>query len=87
MKRAVTMFLAIVLICGLAAAQAAFAENFPATNQGPPQLQQGPGPHNMPQRFYGYVPSPPIRHVWPGGYRVIIQDINNVLADHLLGYY
>ncbi|MCA1962183.1 MAG: hypothetical protein LDL33_15485 [Desulfomonile sp.] len=41
----------------------------------------------QPARFYGYVPPPPILHVWPGGYRVIRQDLSNTLADHIGGHY
>ena len=39
------------------------------------------------QPFYGYVPPAPIRHTWPGGYKVIIHEIMNTLVDHVLGRY
>jgi len=41
----------------------------------------------QPQRFYGYVPPPPILHTWPGGYRVIRHELSNTLADHIGGHY
>lgn len=37
--------------------------------------------------YYGYVPPPPIRHTWPGGYKVIFHEIFHTLADHIRGNY
>lgn len=54
----------------------------PAQSQARPSAVGQP-----PQRFYGYVPPPPILHTWPGGYRVIRRDVSNVLADHIGGHY
>ncbi len=34
-----------------------------------------------------YIPPPPIRHSWPGGYRVLIHEIINTLMDHMTGRY
>ncbi len=39
------------------------------------------------QRFYGYVPPPPIQHTWAGGYRVIIHEMTNTLLRHITGNY
>ncbi len=39
------------------------------------------------QPFYGYVPPPPIRHTWPGGYKVIFHELLNTLSEHMLGQY
>ncbi len=50
----------------------------------PPQqgLNQG-----QPPVFYGYVPPPPVRHTWPGGYKVIFHELTNTLIEHILGQY
>jgi hypothetical protein len=37
--------------------------------------------------FYGYVPPPPIRHTWPGGYKVIFHELTNTLMEHITGRY
>ncbi|MGC8660305.1 MAG: hypothetical protein ACP5U1_14660 [Desulfomonilaceae bacterium] len=45
------------------------------------------GQVNAQQRFSGYVPPPPIRHTWPGGYKVIFHEMMNTLMDHIVGQY
>lgn len=63
------------------------ADNFPAApaQSGP---SQGPPVSNVQQKmFYGYVPPPPIRHTWPGGYKVIFHELTNTLMEHILGRY
>lgn len=52
---------------------------------GPPYVS-GPG-KVRPQRFYGYVPPPPVRQTWPGGYKVIFHELSNTLSEHILGQY
>lgn len=62
------------------------AENYPATNApaaGPRQTAGTPGE----QMIYGYVPPPPIRHTWPGGYKVLFHELLNTLSQHMLGHY
>jgi hypothetical protein len=49
-----------------------------------PASKVSPG---MPQRFYGYVPPPPVMDTWPGGYRVIFHELFNLLTEHMLGQY
>ncbi len=86
MKKVMWLFL-ILLIAGTFLAATAPAEDFPAVA---PQLKPEVSPPPVqphPQRFYGYVPPPPIRHVWPGGYRVLFHQMTNTLIEHLLGRY
>jgi hypothetical protein len=85
MKRAIL----IVLTIGTALAflaTAVLAEDIPS---GGPAIQQPGGSHSAAQQklFYGYVPPPPIRHTWPGGYRVILHELTNTLMDHMRGWY
>jgi hypothetical protein len=76
----------VVLLAGLlllTVAASAVAQNA-APPVGPPlggtaQVQGSPQA--------GYVPPPPIRHTWPGGYRVIILEMMNTLMDHVIGRY
>lgn len=61
------------------------AENFPAQSTVPQKTVKATIPAD--QNFYGYVPPAPIRHTWPGGYRVIFHELTNTLMEHLLGQY
>jgi hypothetical protein len=86
MKRITTIWPAIFAVCSLLAGMA-LADNFPAA---PQQPQAPPAVHHakkQPELFYGYVPPAPIRHTWPGGYRVIILEMGNTFMEHLLGRY
>ena len=63
------------------------ADNFPGQS---PVVKQAPAPQapgRQPRLHYGYVPPAPIRHTWPGGYRVIFHEIQNTLSEHMLGQY
>jgi len=42
---------------------------------------------NQEKMVEAYVPPPPIRHSWPGGYRVLLHEIMNTLMDHMTGHY
>jgi hypothetical protein len=46
-----------------------------------------PPQKGAPQPFYGYVPPPPIRHTWPGGYKALFLELGNTLSEHILGKY
>ena len=82
--------LLLVLVLGLSwvfLGFAAAADNFPAQS---PVVKPAPGPQAAPPQqrlYYGYVPPAPIRHTWPGGYRVIFHEMQNTLSEHLLGQY
>lgn len=84
MKRiCLIIFIGIVL---LLMAPYASSENFPAF--GSSHQPQTVAPSQAQQKlFYGYVPPTPILHTWPGGYRVIFNEMLNTLAEHLLGQY
>jgi hypothetical protein len=87
MKRILLLFLAILLSCSLVSAVAQ-AENFPAGSSVAGQPQKiAPPSANQQQMFYGYVPPAPIRHTWPGGYKVIFSELTNTLIEHILGQY
>ncbi len=62
-----------------------FGQNFPAMQ--PPAARQ-PQPYIADKQIQmEYVPPPPIRHTWPGGYRVIFHELTNTLMEHILGQY
>jgi hypothetical protein len=63
------------------------AENFPTGPSAVKQYQAPRGKVQQQKLFYGYVPPPPIRHTWPGGYRAIINEMTNTLMEHILGFY
>jgi hypothetical protein len=84
-KRSFLTYSAIIMMA-LFFAGVVFAEDFPAQRNDAPQVQ-APGPSGQPQPFSGYVPPPPIRHTWPGGYKVIFHVMMNTLMDHIIGQY
>ncbi len=86
MKRLMMIFISLVL-AGLLLSPACLAENFPAQvgQAGPAQGTVGPSVQQ--ELYYGYVPPPPIRHTWPGGYRTIFHELFQTLADHFIGHY
>jgi hypothetical protein len=87
MKRIILLCLVILLICS-AVPLAAQAENFPGNSPVVGQPQRiAPPPAYQQQMFYGYVPPAPIRHTWPGGYKVIFSELTNTLVEHILGQY
>lgn len=86
MKRILLVCLVILLSHSVVSAVAE-AENFPG---GPPasvEPQRIAPPPDQQRMFYGYVPPAPIRHTWPGGYRVIFNELTNTLIEHILGQY
>jgi hypothetical protein len=83
--------LAVVLIALAVAVvfviPSAGAEDFPSPQPSmlaPPVKPPAPGQQRL---YYGYVPPAPIRHTWPGGYRVIFHELGNTLSEHILGQY
>lgn len=80
------IFLTVICVAGMSASCLS-ADNFPAApaQSGP---AQGPPLSKVQQKmFYGYVPPPPIRHTWPGGYKVIFHELFNTLSEHITGQY
>jgi hypothetical protein len=87
MKRLALISLAVMTAAALLASGAAADNSFPqapaaAGQTGKPALSRA-----QQQLYYGYVPSPPIRHTWPGGYRAIIHEMMNNLMEHMTGHY
>lgn len=87
MRLVASVICTIFLIACLAGTMASAANNFPS-QPGPPATAPGPNLNaKQPQLYYGYVPPAPIRHTWPGGYRVIFHELINTFSEHLLGQY
>lgn len=85
MKRLLIIVCLVMVIASWISAVS--AENFPATSApavGPRQTKEASVEREM---IYRYVPPPPIRHTWPGGYKVIFHELFNTLSQHLLGHY
>jgi hypothetical protein len=75
------------LILVLSSSLAVYGDDFPvqaASNTPQAAVSQQAGAQ---QPFYGYVPPPPIRHTWPGGYKVIFHEMMNTLMEHIIGHY
>ncbi|MEJ2717894.1 MAG: hypothetical protein P8182_12255 [Deltaproteobacteria bacterium] len=86
MKRLALLSLSMLIAFGLLISSAQ-SGSIPAPYPGPVHLKGYPASKAKPRRFYGYVPPPPIRHTWPGGYRVILQEMNNTFIEHMLNQY
>jgi hypothetical protein len=86
MKRFIFIFSMILVVFASSLASLA-ADNFPDLSR--TSQQQAGVPHSAVQErfFYGYVPPPPIRHTWPGGYKVLFHEVMNTLMDHVIGRY
>ena len=87
MKRLALISLAVMTAVALFATVAVADNSFPqvptsAGRTGKPALSKA-----QQQLYYGYVPSPPIRHTWPGGYRAIMHEMMNSLMEHMTGHY
>ncbi|AFM24381.1 hypothetical protein [Desulfomonile tiedjei] len=82
MRRAVL----ILVIAIFAAGSTVWAQNFPDQQSNQPQRVTGNTAAQQ-KMFYGYIPPAPIRHTWPGGYRVIFHELGNTLMEHILGHY
>jgi len=89
MKRVIKRSLLLLIVAVLAVTVVlvpAVADNYPASD--PDVKQQSPAVSPSQQKmFYGYVPPPPIRQTWPGGYRVIFHELINTLMEHCAGWY
>ncbi len=76
-----------IVILALTMFSTVSAQNFPGTKAPAAGPRQPAADSAQQQMVYGYVPPPPIRHTWPGGYRVIFHELANTLSQHLLGQY
>ncbi len=84
MRRLVFAFLiAAICVWGVGFA---FADE-PLSNLESKQVRPSAPRSEQPQVFYGYVPPAPVRHTWPGGYKVIFHEMVNSLIYHILGRY
>ncbi len=83
MKR-FSLILLLVAAISLVPALLWASDNFP--NPGANRPPQGPSAAQQ-KLYYGYIPPAPIRHTWPGGYKVIFHELSNTLAEHILGQY
>jgi hypothetical protein len=86
MKR-ILLVCSIILFSQTTLLVMAQAENFPAVPGGATEPPKVTSPADKQRIFYGYVPPAPIRHTWPGGYRVIFSELTNTLIEHVLGQY
>jgi len=85
MKRCciVLCFVSLLLFAFAASGSDNFPQN-PSTPRQPPVQGLTAEQQNL---FEAYVPPPPIRHSWPGGYRVLIHEVVNTFMDHIVGRY
>ncbi len=84
MKRLLIIVCLVMVIASWISAVS--AENFPATNAPAAGPRQEAASVER-QMIYRYVPPPPIRHTWPGGYKVIFHELINTFSQFLLGHY
>lgn len=84
-KKLLVTFLLLSLGCAVFAGIVS-AQDFPSQST---QVQESTSARqsSLNEPFYGYVPPPPIRHTWPGGYKVIFHELLNTLSEHILGQY
>lgn len=86
MKKIIKKLVFCLLLVFVAFVADSSAEDFPASPT--PSRVEHTARNNAPNEpFYGYVPPPPIRHTWPGGYKVIFHELLDTLAEHMLGRY
>lgn len=86
MKR--VMVLCIVVLTGVALSTAGVLAADNSSSFPPAKSSRPPTKAEIRQQlYYVYAPPPPIRHTWPGGYRVIVHEMFNTLAGHILGQY
>ncbi|MGB9617258.1 MAG: hypothetical protein ACP5M0_13965 [Desulfomonilaceae bacterium] len=81
------VILALVLLAATATGLAGAAEAIPQLQ---PQGAHQAAPAAPPDReklVEAYIPPPPIRHTWPGGYRVLLHELVNTMMDHMTGHY
>ena len=80
------IIIVVCLVSFLLGAIPGLCADFPSQADTNSQLQESrPGSAQL--RYDGYVPPPPIRHTWPGGYKVIFHEMMNTLMDHIVGQY
>ncbi len=83
--RSIVTILCFIFICSWSPAWA--GSTAPDYSPRAPIHKTQPQVKDQSQIYYGYVPPPPIRHTWPGGYRAIFMEMSNTLIDHILGRY
>jgi hypothetical protein len=81
------LLVSLIFACGVCLAADEPLGNLEQKQIRPESSSAAAAPAQQPQAFYGYVPPAPIRHTWPGGYKVIIHEMMNTLVDHVLGRY
>ncbi len=77
----------VVFVVAIFFVGSSFASDFPAQGEKTTRLGGAYQPKGDQQMFSGYVPPPPIRHTWPGGFKVIFHEMMNTLMDHIVGQY
>jgi hypothetical protein len=87
MKRAALIISVILMGTSFCAMAVCAADNFPSQKPWANPAEKAPNAAVKPNTSYGYVPPAPIRHTWPGGYRVIFHELSNTLMEHILGQY
>lgn len=87
MNRLLLVFVTVFAIASLSITAMAADNNFPALGSPGDQPAKPALSRHQQQLYYGYVPPPPIRHTWPGGYRVILHEMMNNLMEHITGHY
>jgi hypothetical protein len=85
--RIVLVIAAMVLTLSLSGVPLSYSGDLPAGQPAVTRVPASTPAPGMPQRFYGYVPPPPIRDTWPGGYRVIFHELFTILSEHMVGRY
>ncbi len=85
--RRMLVILVILLAISLPGAPVSYSEDMPAGQPAVTRVPASKPAQGIPQRFYGYVPPPPIRDTWPGGYRVIFHELFSILSEHMVGQY
>lgn len=76
-----------IVILMTSSSNLAGAEEFPQFNSvREPQTTKALTPEQQ-KMVEAYLPPPPIRHSWPGGYRVLLHEIMNTLMEHMTGHY
>jgi hypothetical protein len=85
MKRFCTFLVFTIVLVSFLAAPA--SDNFPQYQSTPKQPAVRGHTAEQENMFEAYVPPPPIRHSWPGGYRVLLHEVVNTFMDHVVGRY
>ena len=85
--RRILLIVAILLTISLPDVPVSYSGDLPDGQPAVTRVPASSPPQGMPSRFYGYVPPPPVRDTWPGGYRVIFHELFSILGEHIVGRY